>query len=181
MSDTENNVQEQSVDYPRRGTWIRARSGITMYLGRVYLIHQEDPYKQVMQDRRAERGELPIGEVLAAGKEGALALMPAYEFIADMRRVPVKGPDGRIAMDGQMPMTGLAREPVTAGPDFLLHQTPIHLLHVDNIYFFSQMHSADVTTYWTFIDAAEERNKQIRLEMSGLVGPNEPVRHGPRL
>jgi hypothetical protein len=158
-----------------------------MYLGRVYLIDGLDPYKIEYEPNyggqhfNPARESITVKEVLAAARNGLLALMPAYEFMADMRRVPVKGPDGRVMMDGQMPMTGLAREPVTAGPDFLLHQTPIHLLHVDNIYFFSQMNSADVTTYWTFIDAAEERNKQIRLEMSGLVGPNEPVRHGPRL
>jgi hypothetical protein len=183
MSDTENNVQEQSVDNPKRGTWIRARSGVTMYLGRVHLFDGVCPYKLLQSTATTSlpREEVPVLEVTKAARAGLLALMPVYDFMADMRRVPVKGPDGRVVMDGQVPVMGLAREPVTAGPDFLLHQTPVHLLNVDNIYFFSQMHADDVRVYWTFIDAAEERCQQMRMEMAGLAMPNEPARRGPRL
>lgn len=162
-----------------RGTWVRVASGPKMYIGRVHLIDLEDPYTVfVPQEEGApkakRREEVPVHEVLAAKK---ISLMPAYELIADMQRVPIVGPDGKVQMNGPIPQTGLSRTPLVTGLDFLLHPIPFHILTIDAVYFNSQAHPDDQKTLRAFADSAEKRNEMFRVEAlkeaTGIMTPAE--------
>jgi hypothetical protein len=116
--------------------------------------------------------ELPSidpSDVLAAE---VVTLMPAFDFFAPLRPVPVTGPNGQQQM-------AMARDPIVTGRDFALKPYPVHITVGGNMQFdfIHEMEPTDQRTYRNFIESAQQATDAESARKAGVILPTGPRVH----
>ena len=105
--------------------------------------------------------DLTKEQVLEAVSNGdCLKLYPVLDFLAPMRPVQVRGPDGQPAM-------AMTRDPIVVPIDFVVHDIPVYV-KAASVYFGTDMKEADKTTYKGFVQGALRQALEARAHASGL-------------
>lgn len=108
-------------------------------------------------DRSAQ--DVSVEDVMMAD---VITLMPAYDFFAPLRPVPVMKDGVQQMASPGVPKIGMTRDHICTGRDFALKPHPVQVKNGAGVIcdFISQMHEKDQETARNFITAAAESARQ---------------------
>lgn len=171
-------MEKRSLPDPedlRSGTWLVALvPSPRSFIGRVFELDGErENEPNVVPPKQFSRHEILKARVLT--------LYPVFDFFnTTLRPVPVRGPDGKPAIDQRtgMPEMGMARDPLVNPLDFTYYPTPLDLFtdRLIGVYHLSQMHQFDAEQYRDFMKQAVESQKRYRQAHSKILSPTEAER-----